>query len=144
MAIRPYLTYEEYQSFGGQLDEADYNFYEFEARGLVDWYTFDRLKNEEVLPEELKECMYLLIRLIIEKHSLINPNTVVGEGGALVSPRVVSESNDGVSTTYATMATANAFLYCKNEIDNIINTCLRTAVNSLGRKLLYRGLYPGE
>ena len=66
-----YLTYEEYVEMGGTLDEATFNEYEFEARGLVDWYTFDRLKKETELSPEVKQCMYMLIKYITDKNNLL-------------------------------------------------------------------------
>ena len=139
-----YLTYAEYVEMGGTLDEATFKEYEFEARGLVDWYTFDRLKNEEELSPEVKECMYMLIKYITDKNNLLKLGQPVIEGSSEIAPQVVSYSNDGVSTTYAQLRLTDAYKYYKAEIDDIINKCLRTALNSLGRKLLYRGLYPGE
>ena len=139
-----YLTYEEYQLMGGTLDEPTFNQYEFEARGFVDWYTFDRLKQETTLPTEVKECMYMLIQYITDKNNLLKLGSPVASGESEVSPQIVSYSNDGVSTTYAQLKMADAYKYYKAEMDDIINKCLRTAVNSLGRRLLYRGLYPGE
>lgn len=139
-----YLTYTEYQEMGGTLDEATFNEYEFEARSLINWYTFDRLKDETELPDEVKECMYMLIRYITDKNNLLKLGSPVVEGENSITPQVVSMSNDGVSTTYAQLRLADAYKYYKAEMDDIINKCLRTAMNSLGRKLLYRGLYPGE
>lgn len=139
-----YLTYEEYQEFGGTLDETTYNQYELEARGIVDWYTFDRLKQETELPTEVKECMYLIICRVTDEHNLLNSSMPTGAGGMVANPTVASQSNDGVSTTYVTFPISAAFEHCKAAIADIINTSLRTAMNSLGRKLLYRGLYPGE
>lgn len=139
-----YLTYEEYVEMGGTLDETTYTKYEFEVRGIVDWYTFDRLKKEETLTPEVKECMYMLICLIEDKHNLMNATMPVSSRGVEATPTIASQSNDGVSTTYVTFPVSAAFDKYKAEIEDTINTCLRTSVNSLGRKLLYRGLYPGE
>ena len=139
-----YLTYEEYIEMGGTLDEATFKEYEFEARALIDWYTFDRLKKEETLPAEVKECMYMLIRYIEDKNNLLKLGSPVADASSEIAPQIVSVSNDGVSTTYAQWKFADAYKYYKAEMDDIINKCLRTALNSLGRKLLYRGLYPGE
>ena len=58
-----YLTYAEYQAMGGTLDETAFNDFEFESECIINWYTFDRLKNEPVLPTEVKKCMNALIKL---------------------------------------------------------------------------------
>ena len=53
-----YLTYEEYQAYGGQLDETSFNDLEYDAESTVNWYTFNRLKKPEwaavLNTEELK------------------------------------------------------------------------------------------
>ena len=141
------LTFEEYKNMGGTLtDENKYMLYEYEVESIIHWYTFDRLKNEESFSEEVKQCTYMLVNLIIEKYATLNvgndadvdtpTNSVVGQ--------IASQSNDGVSTTYVTLSSYNLLTFCTKEVNNVINYCLRNAVNSLGRKLLYRGYYPGE
>ena len=47
-----YITYEQYKNYGGTLDEATFNEYEFEARSWVNWYTFNRLENDDVSENE--------------------------------------------------------------------------------------------
>ena len=62
-----YLTYAEYQTMGGTLDETTFNDLEFEAEATVNWYTFNRLKNDTTFPEELKRLMKYLIGLAYSK-----------------------------------------------------------------------------
>ena len=140
------LTFEEYIEMGGTLtDENRYNVYEFETEGIVHWYTFDRLKNEETYSAEVKQCVYMLVNLIIEKYAtlLMNNDDTVSPTSSVVG-QIASQSNDGVSTSYVTLSSYNLLTFCTKEVNNVINYCLRNAVNSLGRKLLYRGYYPGE
>ena len=59
-----YLSYEEYQNMGGALDETTFNDYRFEAETKIDWYTFNRLQKDEVIPEAVKRCVFRLIKLI--------------------------------------------------------------------------------
>lgn len=140
------LTYDEYTNMGGTLtDEDKFNLYEYEVESIIHWYTFDRLKNEETFSEDVKKCAYMLINLIIEKYAVLNPSSA-GEdspSGSIVG-QIASQSNDGVSTTYVTLSSYNLLTFCAKEINSVINYCLRNSVNSLGRKLLYRGYYPGE
>ena len=141
------LTYDEYVEMGGTLEDEDrYNLYEFEVESIIHWYTFDRLKNEEVYSDEVKQCVYMLINLIIEKYATLmmgnDDNTSTPTGSVL--GQIASQSNDGVSTSYVTLSSYNLLTFCTKEVNNVINYCLRNAVNSLGRKLLYRGYYPGE
>ena len=62
-----YLTYAEYQSYGGQLDETSFNDLEYDAESTVNWYTFNRLQKPEwaavLTTDELKRCVYQLIRV---------------------------------------------------------------------------------
>ena len=140
-----YLTYEEYINLGGELEQSTFSQLEFEARAYVDWYTFGRLKNEKTLPDAVKTLMVYLINLIIEKHKALN---LSANGIANISTNpnkeIVSQSNDGVSTTYNIQSAGEIIKSSKSEVDSAINLYLYGIENSLGRKLLYRGLYPGE
>lgn len=140
-----YLTYEEYINLGGELEQSTFSQLEFEARTYVDWYTFDRLKNEKTLPDAVKPLMVYLINLIIEKHKALNLSAN-GTANTSTNPNkeIISQSNDGVSTTYNIQSAGEIIKSSKSEVDNAINLYLYGIENSLGRKLLYRGIYPGE
>lgn len=138
-----YLSYEEYISYGGTLDETTFNDLEFEASAVVDWYTFNRLKNDTQYPEALKRCMYKLIQYIIAQQQasgLSDANT--SSGG--VAAGIASQSNDGVSISYNLLSARDIVENSKAQMAQIINQYLSAVVNSLGRKVLYRGLYPNE
>lgn len=139
-----YLTYDEYQELGGTLDSTTFSEYEFEARCKIDWWTFNRLKNEESYPEEVKRCMYKLIKLIqqVQEASVLD-----GEGGqssGSSAAGISSMSNDGVSVSYNVMSAAQAAEMASDQMAACIKQYLGDVKNSLGRKVLYRGLYPGE
>lgn len=138
-----YLTYGEYLKFGGTLDYTTFTNYEFEAEGVIDWYTFDRLTKDDEVPEAVKRCMVNLIELTKTKNNTLSLGTTETEAEAAVA-RISAQSNDGVSVSFATITPQNLVTFCKDEVDNVINHTLRGAVNKAGRKLLYRGLYPGE
>lgn len=140
-----YLTYEEYTDVGGTLDETDFNYYAYEAESYIDWYTFNRLHNTTEIPEAVKRCEVYLIRFIQERLTALGISGS-GEGGNSSDPimSLMSQSNDGVSVSYGTMSAKdlNATLY--KEIEQTIQRQLAGVTNELGRKLLYRGLYPNE
>lgn len=138
-----YLTYDEYSEMGGTIDETLFNNLRLDAQGYIDWYTFNRLWGEEEIPERVKICMYQLINLLEKTNNLLAP-TLQSSGGVNVNAQVMSQSNDGVSTTYAVLSGEMLYEKAKQEIDQNINRNLNGVVNSAGRKLLYRGLYPGE
>ena len=77
-----YLTYQEYKTRGGSLDEAAFNRKETKARRLLDYWTFDRLKsglgdNEQVV----KDLMFEMVETMTD------------------GQQVTSFSNDGVSVS---------------------------------------------
>ena len=136
-----YLSYDEYTNMGGTLDETAFEDFEFEARCQVDYRTFNRLKNETEYPEELKRVMYKLIQTAVAKqNSLTAGNSADGTGTAMVA----SQSNDGVSVTWNVMSATQLFDYLKYETTDIITKGLSDTRNSLGQRVLYRGLYANE
>ena len=77
-----YLTYQEYKTHGGSLDEAAFNRKEKKAEYLLNYWTFDRLKsglgdNEQVV----KDLVYEMVETMSD------------------GQQVTSFSNDGVSVT---------------------------------------------
>lgn len=141
-----YLTYDEYSDMGGTLDETLFDTLRLDAQGYIDWYTFNRLWKEEWRTEEIMErvkiCMYQLIGLVATKSNLITPQT--NSAGININAQVSQQSNDGVSTTYGVLSGELLFTHAKKEIEDSINRYLAGVINSTGRKLLYRGLYPNE
>ena len=142
-----YLTYDEYTEMGGTLDETLFDTLRLDAQGYIDWYSFNRLWKEEWRTEDIMErvkiCMYQLIGLVAAKSNLITPQ-VQSTGGINVNAQVSSQANDGVSTTYAVLSADLLYTKAKQEIEDSINRNLAGVMNSAGRKLLYRGLYPNE
>lgn len=139
-----YLTYEDYKMLGGTLDVGPFNNFEFQAESIIDWYTFDRLKNETEYPPELQRCMFMLLSVIAQKNAAMSVNSESDLTAENAIARITEQSNDGVSVKYATLSPFNLVNFCDQEIDSIVKTCLRSAVNKMGRHLLYRGYYPGE
>ena len=138
-----YLLYSEYVNMGGTLDETLFNNLEFQAECEVNWYTFNRLKNETTYPEELKRCMYVLVDIIykVQQASQLGDD---GSGDNNINVAVASQSNDGVSVSYNVSSASEVIEQSKGNIELTIQKYLQGVVDSLGRKLLYRGLYPGE
>jgi hypothetical protein len=137
-----YLTYEEYINMGGILEETAFLQYEFEARALIDWWTFNRLQQEKQLSESVKRCMYALIQLAETKgKAMLVSSQTEGEG---IQAGITHESNDGVSTTYNTLSAKEALDSVRQEAESVIQLYLNGVRNSLGHKVLYRGIYPNE
>lgn len=137
-----YLTYEEYQAYGGTLDETSFGNYEFQARSKVDWYTFNRLQKEAELPEAVKRCMYVVISYLIESSAVGAASSSTSEDAAMTT--VASQSNDGVSISYNVLSAKDIVENADKVISDTIQQYLQGVVNSLGQKVLYRGVYPNE
>ena len=136
-----YLTYEEYTSMGGTLTETQFDDYEFSAENEVNWYTFNRLSKVTEYPEALKRCMFQLIKIlqavdVVGTQAVIDPSTA--------NKAVTSQSNDGVSISYNVTSASDIVSQSQTNIKNCINKYLQGVTDSLGRNLLYRGLYPNE
>ena len=126
---------------GGTLDETAFDDFEFEAECQVNYWTFNRLKNDTEYPEALKRVIYKLIQVAQDKqNSLTTGNSTDGTGTAMVS----SQSNDGVSVSWNVMSATQLFDYLKDETEDIIRKGLYGVRNELGQKVLYRGIYSNE
>lgn len=139
-----YLTYDEYLAFGGTVEETAFDNLEFEARTVIDWWTYNRLQNDEEYPEAVKRCMFKLINIIIAKQQaqLLKNNGAVNTD--FTESGIIQQSNDGVSTTYNIMSASEIIAQSGEDVKSTIRMYLQNVRNSLGRKVLYRGLYPGE
>jgi len=147
MDIAPrYLTFSEYSEAGGSLSEADFNYLAYEAESYIDWYTFNRLHKTQNIPEAVKRCEFYLIGLVQERLTalgIFSPSAESGSSGD-VKKGIMSMSNDGVSTSFNVLSAKESIEQMKNEIGQTIQRYLQGVTNELGRKLLYRGLYPNE
>lgn len=147
-----YLTFEEYVEYGGTLEETAFNDLEFDAESTVNWYTFNRLKRDEwkeaLETEELKRCMYQLIRFKqMEDELLAASSGGAGWGvGWTKEAGITQETNDGVSTSYNTLSSGELLTHFNGAKtkEELMDKYLGSIMNDLGRRLLYRGIYPGE
>lgn len=138
-----YLTYDEYSDMGGTLDETLFDTLRLDAQGYIDWHTFNRLWNETEIPERVKICMYQLIKLLEVTANMMTPD-IQATNGINVNAQITRQSNDGVSSEYAVLTADMLYEKAKSEINSCIDRYLSGVLNSAGRKLLYKGLYPGE
>ena len=139
-----YLTYDEYTEMGGTLDETAFIDLEYEARTYIDWVTFNRLWGEEKIPDRVKECEYHILKLIQNKLEALTP--LAGSDSDLegVEKTISSQSNDGVSISYNVLSAKDIIESSDKELQKLVTRYLQGIRNSLGYKLLYRGIYPGE
>lgn len=128
-----YLTYAEYQNLGGSaIGEMPFNLLEFEARRQIDIRTFNRLKDSEEIPQEVKLCEYNLINSIDEFAK--STSNIASNGN------VASENTDGYSISYISASEISDVVKSKNtEVDDIIRTYLLGVVYN-GEHLMYCGV----
>ena len=128
-----YLTYAEYQALGGSaIGEMPFNLLEFEARRQIDIRTFNRLKDSDEIPQEVKLCEYALINGL---QDFANSNSNISSNG-----NVASENTDGYSISYVTADKISEIIKSKqSEIDDIIRTYLLGVVYN-GEHLMYCGV----
>ena len=138
-----YLTYVEYQTMGGKLEEAAFNNFEFQAEALVNWYTFNRLKKNTTFPTELKRLVFCLIALAQSKDGTLSNSSGSGSSSTTGSA-IASQSNDGVSISYNVLSAKDLMDSIKTESETLINQYLQGVMNEAGRLVLYRGVYPDE
>lgn len=106
-----YLTYEEYTSLGGTLEETPFNVLEYEARKQIDLRTQNRIKGQSEIPEEVKLCVYHLI----DKIDSYNKTT------ESAGNNILNESIDGYSIGYVNATQVSEIIKSKNvELQDII------------------------
>lgn len=128
-----YLTYAEYQNYGGTLSMTAFENYAFNAEGIVNRYTFNRLINETDIPEAVKRVVYSLIDIADRQTQAMSSTGTV-----------TSRSNDGVSESYGTMTPDSVYQALSAKVGDIVTQGLSGVRTAGGKRLLYRGLYPDE
>lgn len=123
-----YLSYTEYQDYGGTLPETDFTLFEFRARKRIDYWTDCRVQNMESVPESVKLCMM----------QLINYDTKYGSDAQVNNPVVASFNTDGYSESYGSASDQAAAAAAA--MAGSIRSMLYGEMDDNGVPLLYRGL----
>ncbi|MBQ3304798.1 MAG: hypothetical protein IJH03_09705 [Clostridia bacterium] len=123
-----YLTYDEYQSYGGTLPESDFTLAEFKARKRVDYLTDSRVEAMAEVPEAVKLAMM----------SIIKADGVVGVDAQAGAPLVASFSTDRYSENYGSAADQTANV--ERQLNAELRRLLYGVKDDEGVPLLYRGL----
>lgn len=136
-----FLTYAEYQAYGGTIDvQSTFNQLEFEAECMINYVTFNRLKNTTTFSENVKRCTFALISALQNMQAASS----AGGLGSETSAAVASESNDGFSVSYNVTTADRVYDIAKEQVEGIIQKYLAYETDSLGRRLTYRGIYEDE
>ena len=123
-----YLTYEEYQAYGGTLSEADFTLAEFRARKRIDYLTASRVAAMEEVPEAVKLAMLTVIKA----------DSAVGVAAQAETPLVASFSTDGYSESYGSAADRTQTV--ERQLNREIGRLLYGVKDDNGVPLLYRGI----
>lgn len=138
-----YLTFDEYQVYGGTLDETTFNEYNFEAETLINYFTFNRLVKESEISENIKRCAFKLINIAKQRADALTLGASA-DGSTSTGASITSQSNDGVSVSYNALSASQLFEASQVEMESLVNRYLQGVKNSLGQLVLYRGIYPNE
>ena len=121
-----YLTYEEYLSLGGTLDQTPFNLLEYNARKKIDERTFGRLVDKGQEYQEVKLCVYNMITTLNSYNSYDTQNKAIA-----------SENIDGYSVSYG--APQKSIIETENnELEVSIDTYLSNLIID-NVPVLYRG-----
>lgn len=123
-----YLKYNEYMELGGTLDEAPFNILELKARKCVDKYTFGRLMKLDEQINEVKICIFELIKYLASYENYESHDKAIS-----------SESTDGYSISY-NVGGENVLKGNLDEIKGIVRTYLDECRLDDGTPYLYIGV----
>ena len=129
MANETYLTWAEYQAYGGSaVTEAAFPTAEFKARKRIDYLTDCRVQDMATVPDAVKLCMT----------SIINAGASAGADAIASSPIVASFKTDGYSESYGTADEQQTAI--NKALNEEIKSMLYGVLDDNGTPLLYRGL----
>ena len=127
-----YLTYEEYRALGGTLDLMPFNVLEYEVRRKIDIRTQNRLKNLDIIPQEVKMCEN---RMINSVDSYVKSINLIEENGSKTSI-----NTDGYSESYATPMQIKEIISSKKvELEDIMRSYLIGVVVN-NEHIMYAGV----
>lgn len=127
MEFVSYITYEEYMSLGGMVDEDTFVILERKAQRIVDDITFYRIQYLKIIPDEVKEVLTEFINKLGQSNTVRSSktNTIMGSN----VDDIVQYSN-GVETITWRKPTSEEET---KEMTKYAQTCLPTW-------LIYRGI----
>ena len=125
-----YLTYQEYLSLGGTLEEVPFNELEFECRRIIDSRTQNRLKNAEEIPQEVKLLENKMIQTLQGYYVSLNK----AQSG------IASENTDGYSVSYISSNQISQLIEGKIDVlQDLVSTYLFGVIVN-NEHLLYCGV----
>ena len=123
-----YLTYAEYQAWGGTLSQSAFNLAEIKARARIDAMTQGRVARMATVPEQVKAAMM----------ETITVDGTYSASAQSAAPVAASFSTDGYSESYGSAETRTAAI--EKQLTASIETLLDGVVDDDGVPLLFAGV----
>lgn len=123
-----YLTYEQYQAWGGTLDESAFNLAEIKARSRIDAMTMGRVKAMAEVPEQVQAAMMEIIAV----------DQTFSASAQASSPVAASFTTDGYSESYGSAESRTAAI--EKQLTGSILTLLDGVVDDEGMPLTFAGV----
>lgn len=127
MAHTAYMTYAEYQDFGGDEDADTFRVLEFKSRKLIDYLTDCRVQDMTEVPEAVKLCQL----------SLMAMEAKVGAEAQVVTPAVTAFNVEGYSEKYDNLPGVDA---ARSQMADVVRSMLYGETDDYGTPLLYLGV----
>ena len=123
-----YLTYSQYQSWGGTLDETAFNFAEIKARSRIDAMTQGRVARMDMVPIQVQAAMM----------ECINVDQTFSASAQAAAPVAASFTTDGYSESYGSAESRTAAI--EAQLTASIETLLDGITDDDGVPLLFAGV----
>ena len=123
-----YLTYAQYQAWGGGLSESAFNLAEIKARARIDAMTQGRVAYMQAVPEQVKAAMM----------EIITVDGTYSASAQAAAPVTASFTTDGYSESYGSAETRTAAI--EKQLTASIETLLDGVTDDEGTPLLYAGV----
>lgn len=123
-----YLTYAQYQAWGGGLSESAFNLAEIKARSRIDAMTQGRVAYMQAVPEQVKAAMM----------EIITVDGTYSASAQAAAPVAASFSTDGYSESYGSAESRTAAI--EKQLTASIETLLDGVTDDVGTPLLYAGV----
>lgn len=123
-----YLTYAQYQEWGGTLEEATFNLAEIKARARIDAMTQKRVAYMREVPEQVQAAMM----------EIITVDSTYSAAAQAAVPVAASFTTDGYSESYGSAESRTAAI--EKQLTRSIETLLDGVIDDDGTPLLYAGV----
>lgn len=123
-----YLTYAQYQEWGGTLQEAAFNLAEIKARARIDALTMGRVKPLAAVPEQVQAAMMEIIQV----------DGTYSASAQASAPVAASFTTDGYSESYGSAESRTAAI--EKQLTSDILTLLDGVLDDNGVPLTFAGV----